>query len=103
MEACKYSLENKASYREVSEKFGVPQSTLRDKLHTVERLNVGSPPAKKPKLDPIDTSTVESPVATVVSPQISDSGSDQDKMVDVSISRVVNDSIHFIYWYNKER
>jgi transposase-like protein len=39
MEACKYSIETKASYREVSEKFGIPQSTLRDKLHAVEKLN----------------------------------------------------------------
>lgn len=71
MEACKYSLETKASYREVSEKFGVPQSTLRDKLHAVEKLNAdaGFPPLKKPRVDLPETSSQEAPAITVVSPQ----------------------------------
>ena len=64
MEACKYSIETKASYREVSEKFGIPQSTLRDKLHAVEKLNAadvgrlspGVSPAKKAKLETAEAS-----------------------------------------------
>lgn len=88
MEACKYSIETKASYREVSEKFGVPQSTLRDKLHAVEKLNAdaGCPAAKKPRQDVPDDTSQESP--TVASPQPPEINSDE-KMIDVNIYQVI--------------
>lgn len=86
MEACKYSMETKASYREVSEKFGIPQSTLRDKLHAVEKLNadVGQPPSKKARSESTETKTSTESTTMVLSPEIPDSKSDSDKLNDVS-------------------
>ncbi|XP_052100484.1 uncharacterized protein LOC127734578 isoform X2 [Mytilus californianus] len=82
MEACKYSMETKASYREVSEKFGIPQSTLRDKLHAVEKLNtdVGQPPIKKARTESTETKTSTESSTMVLSPEIPDNNSDSDKL-----------------------
>ncbi|XP_063432427.1 uncharacterized protein LOC134714795 [Mytilus trossulus] len=84
MEACKYSMETKASYREVSEKFGIPQSTLRDKLHAVEKLNadVGQPPSKKARSESTETKTSTESTTMVLSPEIPDNKSDSDKLND---------------------